>query len=160
MQFSEQARIEYEGILARYPKPEAAIKVVLALAQREFGSISDEVEQYLSGLMGLHVSQIHAVATFYTLFNTKPTGKHHIQVCRNLSCSLLGAEHIVDHLQRALDVPVGGTTKDGVFTLSTVECLGSCGTAPMMQIDDTYYENLTPGRVDQIIDELRGGGTG
>jgi NADH-quinone oxidoreductase E subunit len=159
MQFSEKAQAEYEGILARYPRPETAIIAVLELAQREFGSVSDEAERYLSGLMGVHLSQIHAAATFYTMFNTKPVGKHHIQVCRNLSCSLLGAEHIVEHLQRVLEVDEGGTTKDGMFTLSTVECLGSCGTAPMMQIDDAYYENLTPERVDEILAGLKGGET-
>ena len=157
MQFSEKAQKEYEGILARYPRPETAVIAVLDLAQRDFGSVSEEVEQYLSDTMGVHLSQIHAAATFYTMFNTKPTGRHHIQVCRNLSCSLLGAEHIVDHLEKTLGVQAGNTTDDGVFTLSTVECLGSCGTAPMMQIDDTYYENLTPERVNEVINELRGG---
>jgi NADH-quinone oxidoreductase subunit E len=157
MQFSEKAKEEYQAILARYPRPETAVIAVLDLAQREFGSVSEESERYLSELMGVHLSQIHAAATFYTMFNKQPTGKHHIQVCRNLSCSLLGAEHIIDYLQKTLGIPAGGTTEDGVFTLSTVECLGSCGTAPMMQIDDTYYENLTPEKVDEVINELRGG---
>jgi NADH-quinone oxidoreductase subunit E len=158
MQFSEDALKEYEGILARYPKPEAAAIAVLELAQREFGVLSDEVERYLSDLMGVGLPQIHAVATFYSMFNTRPTGKHHIQVCRNLSCSLLGAEHIIDHLQRTLDISVGETTKDGMFTLSAVECLGSCGTAPVMQVDDDYYENLTPGAVNEVIEKMRSGG--
>jgi NADH-quinone oxidoreductase subunit E len=160
MKFSEKAHREYEGILSRYPSPETAVISVLELAQREFGSVSDDVETYLSELMGVPPAKIHAAATFYTLFNTKPVGKHHIQVCRNLSCSLLGAESLIEHLERTLGISVGETTEDGMFTLSTVECLGSCGTAPMMQIDDDYYENLTPERVDEVIDNLKGGGKG
>ena len=158
MQFSDSAQKQYEEILHHYPSKEAAVKSVLWLAQREFGTLTPEVESYLSGLMGVPIAHIHGVATFYTMFNKRPVGRYHIQVCHNLTCSLLGAEHLIDHLGEALNVEVGETTKDGLFTLSEVECLGSCGTAPAMQINDDYYENLTPEIVDGIIAKLRNGG--
>ncbi len=158
MQFSQNGLKEYEEILHHYPNKEAALKTVLWLAQREFGTITDEVEGYLSELMEVPIAHIHGVATFYTMFNKTPVGRHHIQVCHNLSCSLLGAEHIVYHLEDLLGIKVGDTTEDGLFTLSEVECLGSCGTAPMMQINETYYENLTPSRIDEIIARLKNGG--
>jgi NADH-quinone oxidoreductase E subunit len=158
MEFSETARKDYEEILHHYPSKAAAVKTVLWLAQREFGTITSEVEGYLSELMDVPIAHIHGVATFYTMFNKRPVGKYHIQVCHNLPCSLLGAEHLIDHLSGALNVEVGGTTEDGLFTLSEVECLGSCGTAPMMQINDDYYENLTAESVDEIIAKLRNGG--
>ncbi len=158
MQFSEGARKDYEDILHHYPTKEAAVKTVLWLAQREFGAITADVEGFLSGLMGISEAYIHGVATFYTMFNKQPVGKYHIQVCHNLPCALLGAEHLIDHLREMLKIEVGETTEDGLFTLSEVECLGSCGTAPMMQINDDYYENLTAEAVDGIIARLRNGG--
>jgi NADH-quinone oxidoreductase subunit E len=98
------------------------------------------------------------VASFYTMFYTQPVGEHIIQVCTNISCSLLGAEHIVDYISRKLSIGVGQTTPDGKFTLLTVECLGSCGTAPMMQVDEAYHENLTDEKIDGILAELAQGG--
>jgi NADH:ubiquinone oxidoreductase subunit E len=95
------------------------------------------------------------VATFYTMYNRKPVGKYHLQVCRNLSCSLMGAEHLIEHVAGRLGVRPGETTADGKFTLSTVECLGSCGTAPVMQVNDDYYEDLSEDKVDAILDGLR-----
>lgn len=157
MQFSKSGLKEYEEILHHYPNKEAALKTVLWLAQREFGTITDEVEGYLSELMEVPIAHIHGVATFYTMFNKAPVGRYLIQVCHNLSCSLLGAEHIVYHLEELLGIKVGETTEDGLFTLSEVECLGSCGTAPMMQINETYHENLTPAGVKEIIENLRHG---
>lgn len=157
MQFSESGLKVYEEILHHYPNKEAALKTVLWLAQREFGTITDEVEGYLSELMEVPIAHIHGVATFYTMFNKAPVGRYHIQVCHNLSCSLLGAEHIVYHLEELLGVKVGETTEDGLFTLSEVECLGSCGTAPMMQVNETYHENLSPAGVKEIIENLRHG---
>ncbi|MEK7773037.1 MAG: NAD(P)H-dependent oxidoreductase subunit E, partial [Deltaproteobacteria bacterium] len=100
-------------------------------------------------------AEVHAAATFYTMYNVnRPVGRYHIQVCRNISCSLMGAEHIVKHLERALNIKTGETTPDKKYTLSTVECLGSCATAPMMQINDDYYENLDERKVDEILKRL------
>jgi NADH-quinone oxidoreductase subunit E len=157
MEFSDLGMKEYEDILHHYPSKEAAVKTVLWLAQREFGTLTPEVEKYLSQLMDVPVAHIHGVASFYTMFNKTAVGRYHIQVCHNLSCSLLGAEHIIYFLEEKLDVKSGGTTKDGYFTLSEVECLGSCGTAPMMMVNDTYYENLTPEKIEELIYKLRNG---
>jgi NADH-quinone oxidoreductase subunit E len=105
-------------------------------------------------VMGLPPTEVASVASFYTMFNRQPVGENLIQVCTNISCSLLGAEHIVEYIKNRLGIDVGETTPDNKFTLVTVECLGSCGTAPMMQINDTYYENLTEEKIDQILAEL------
>ncbi len=152
--FSDTARAEFERLLTRYPDREAVILPVLHLAQREFGFVSDEAIVYVAGLLGVSPAKINGVATFYTMYNRKPVGKYHVQICRNISCSLLGAEHLIGHVAGKLGVKPGGTTPDGKFTLSQVECLGSCGTAPVMQVNDDYYENLTEASIDAILDKL------
>jgi len=152
--FSDTAKAEFERLLARYPDKEAVILPALHLAQKEFGFVSDEAIVYVAGLLGLSPAQINGVATFYTMFNRKPVGKYHVQICRNIACSLLGAEHLIEHVTKKLGVKPGGTTPDGKFTLSLAECLGSCGTAPVMQINDDYYENLTEASIDAILDQL------
>lgn len=140
---------------SRYPQAKSALLPALRLAQREHdGWLSDEVMAEVAQVMGLPPAEVRSVASFYTLFNRRPVGKHLVQVCTNIACSLLGAEHIVEHLKRKLGIEVGETTPDGLFTLLEVECLGSCGTAPMMQVNDTYYESLTVERVDEILSEL------
>jgi len=155
VEFSEQAKREFEDILRRYPDRQAALLPALHLAQREFGYISGEVVEYLSRLLGFTEARIYGVATFYTMYNKKPVGKYHLQVCRNISCSLLGAKHIIEHISEKLGIKPGETTPDGKFTLSLVECLGSCGTAPVMQINDDYYENLSIEKVDEILENLK-----
>ena len=152
--FSDAARAEFERLLTRYPDKEAVILPALYLAQREFGHVSDEAIVYIAGLLGRSPAQIEGVATFYTMYNRKPVGKYHVQICRNISCSLLGAEHLIEHVAGKLGVKPGGTTPDGKFTLSLAECLGSCGTAPVMQVNDDYYENLTEASIDAILDKL------
>jgi NADH-quinone oxidoreductase E subunit len=153
--FSETTRAEFERLLTRYPDGKAVILPALHLAQKEFGYVSDEAIVYIAGLVGTSPAEIEGVATFYTMYNRKPVGKYHVQVCRNISCSLLGAEHLIEHVSGKLGVLPGGTTPDGKFTLSVAECLGSCGTAPVMQVNDDYYENLTPASIDAILDKLR-----
>lgn len=152
--FSEETRAKHERLLTRYPDREAAILPTLYLAQREFGHLSDEAILYVADLLGFTPARIYGVATFYTMYNKKPVGKYHLQVCRNLSCSLMGAEHLIEHVARKIGVRPGETTADGRFTLSTVECLGSCGTAPVMQVNDDYHENLTEESIDAILDGL------
>lgn len=152
--FSENGRTEFEQLLTRYPDKEAVILPTLYLAQREFGHVSDEAIVYVAELLGVSPAQIEGVATFYTMYNRKPVGKYHVQICRNISCSLLGAEHLIEHVAGKLGVKPGGTTPDGKFTLSLAECLGSCGTAPVMQVNDDYYENLTEASIDAILDKL------
>ena len=153
--FSEDARTRHERMLARYPNREAAILPTLHLAQREFGNLTAEAIAYVASLLGFTPARIEGVATFYTMYNRKPVGKYHLQICRNLSCSLMGAEHLIEHVSEKLGVRPGETTADGKFTLSTVECLGSCGTAPVMQVNDDYYEDLSGDKVDAILDGLR-----
>jgi len=152
---SERAMREFERILSRYPDREAAILPSLYLWQQEHGSVSDEGIVHVAGLLDLSPARIEGVATFYTMYNRKPVGRYHVQVCRNLSCSLMGAEHLIEYLSDRLGVKPGGTTADGTFTLSTVECLGSCGTAPVMQVNDEYHENLSEGAIDAILDKCR-----
>ncbi|GAB4227634.1 MAG: NADH-quinone oxidoreductase subunit NuoE [Deltaproteobacteria bacterium] len=152
--FSESARAEFERLLTRYPDKEAVILPALHLAQREFGHVSDEAIIYVAGLLGVSPARIEGVATFYTMYHRKPVGKYHVQICRNIACSLLGAEHLIEHVSMKLGVKPGETTPDGKFTLSLVECLGSCGTAPVMQVNDDYHENLTESSIDAILDGL------
>jgi NADH-quinone oxidoreductase subunit E len=153
--FSEETRARFERMLARYPNREAAILPTLHLAQREFGYLSDEAIRYVADLLGFTPAYIEGVTTFYTMFHRKPVGKYHLQICRNLSCSLMGAEQLIERVSRKIGVKPGETTADGRFTLSTVECLGSCGTAPVMQVNDDYHENLTEESIDAILDGLR-----
>lgn len=155
MEFSESAKKELEKIRARYPSPQASLLPALWLAQKEFGYISEEVISYLSKVMELPKARIYGVASFYTMFNKKPVGKYLIQVCGNISCAMLGAEGLFDYLSQKLGIKEGETTKDGKFTLIKVECLGACGEAPMMQINDNYYGNLTKEKVDKILAELK-----
>ncbi|OYV99201.1 MAG: NADH-quinone oxidoreductase subunit E [Deltaproteobacteria bacterium 37-65-8] len=152
--FSETGRAEFERLLTRYPDRKAAILPALHLAQKEFGYVSDEAIVYIAGLVGASPADIEGVASFYTMYNRKPVGKYHVQICRNISCSLLGAEHLIEHVSRKLGVRPGETTPDGKFTLEKVECLGSCGTAPVMQVNDEYHENLTVESIDRILDKL------
>jgi NADH-quinone oxidoreductase E subunit len=142
-------------MVGRYPQKEAAMLPVLYLAQREFGYLSEEAIAYVAKLMGQSPARVQGVVSFYTMLNMRPIGRHHIQVCRTLPCALGGAEKITGFIKQKLGIDVGQTTADGRFTLSEVECLASCGTAPMMQINDNYYENLTEAKVTQILDSLK-----
>ncbi len=154
VEFSEAAKQEFQEILKHYPTKEAAMLPTLHLAKREFDHISPEVMTYISQLLDLHVTRVANVVSFYTLFPREPEGKYVIQVCSTLSCQLMGAETVVDHIKEKLNIDVGETTPDGKFTLKKVECLGSCGTAPVMQINDDYYEKLTVEKIDKILDSL------
>ena len=155
LEFSPEAYREFEETIGRYPKKEAAMLPVLYLAQREFGYLSDEAIAYVAKLMGQSPAWVRGVVSFYTMLNMRPVGRHHIQICRTLPCALGGAEKITKFIEQQLGVEVGQTTADGRFTLSEVECLASCGTAPMMQVNDDYYENLTEAKVTEILDSLR-----
>ena len=154
MEFSDESKEYIEKLKGKYPEQQALLLPVLHLAQKDFGYIYPEVEEYVAGYLDLPVEHVHGVATFYTMYNKQPVGKYHIQVCTNISCSLLGSEHIVKHLEKKLGIKPGETTEDGKFTVSEVECLGACGFAPVMQINDDYYENLDEEKVDEILDGL------
>ncbi len=155
LQFSPETLKKFDETVARYPKKEAAMLPVLYLAQQEFGHLGPEAIEYVAKLMEQTPARVHGVVSFYTMYNMKPIGRHHIQVCRTLSCALGGAEGITAFIKQKLGIDTGQTTSDGRFTLSEVECLASCGTAPMMQINDDYYENLTEEKIDQILGAMK-----
>jgi NADH-quinone oxidoreductase subunit E len=145
---------EMTEILARYPTRRAATIPLLHLCQDQDGYVSEDAMVFVADKVGTSPAQVKGVVTFYTLFNTEPAGKHQVWVCKTLSCALRGAGDIIGHCEKKLGVHVGETTKDGKVTLRTAECLASCGTAPMMQVDKKYYENLTPAEVDKILDRV------
>ncbi len=153
--FSEENLKQLDILKTRYPKSKPLVLPALWMAQRQFGWISPEVMKYVAGLLDLPVSHVYGVVTFYTMFNTRPVGKYHLQVCTNVSCQLRGGDRLLEHACRRLNVRLGETTADERFTVTEVECLGSCGTAPAVQINDDYHENLTTERFDGILNELR-----
>jgi NADH-quinone oxidoreductase E subunit len=155
LEFSAETLKQFEATVARYPRKEAAMLPVLYLAQKEFGHLGPEAIEYVARLMEQSPARVHGVVSFYTMYNVKPIGRHHIQVCRTLSCALGGAERITGLIKKKLGIEPGQTTADGRFTLSEVECLASCGTAPMMQVNDEYYEGLTEEKLTAILDSLR-----
>jgi len=127
---------------------------VLYLAQECFGSLTPEVEEYVAGVMDLPVSYVHQVVTFYTMYLRKPLGRYHLTLCDNVSCMLSGAEDLLGHIKKKLGLEVGETTKDGKFTLWTVECLGACELAPVLMVGDKLYGNLTAEKIDNLLDSL------
>jgi NADH-quinone oxidoreductase E subunit len=157
LQFSAAASERIEWLRSRYPADyqRALILPVLSMAQREFGWIGREAVRLVAKTIPVPVTWVEEVATFYTMYNTQPTGRWHLQVCHNLSCAMMGAEIVIDHIENKLGIHKGETTEDGQFTLMGAECLGSCGSAPMMQVNDHYYENLNLADVDGLIDRLR-----
>lgn len=161
IRFTDETLALVHKIMKRYPegKQKSAIIPVLHLAQMEFdGWLSSDTMDYVASILNIQPIEVYEVASFYSMFNLKPVGKCLIEVCRTGPCWLLGAEDLVKHIEKKLNIKDGETTPDGMFTLKTVECLASCGTAPMMQIGETYHENLTTAKVDQILDECRSKG--
>ena len=155
IRFSDAQLAEARRLQALYPERQAALLPVLRMAQETFGYVSPEVEVYVGELFELSPAHVHEVVTFYTLFFQRPVGRHVISVCHNLSCSLRGAEDVVAYLEERLGIEAGETTPDGRITLQAVECLCACEAAPMMQVDDRYELNLTPEKVDRILESLR-----
>ncbi len=158
MQFSDETLALVHKIIKRYPdgKHKSALLPVLHLAQAEFdGWLSPEVMDYVAGLLSIKPIEVYEVATFYSMYNLKPVGKCLIEVCQTGPCWLRGSDDIVNHLETKLGIKVGETTPDGMFTLKTVECLGSCGTAPMLQCGSKFHENLTTDKVDALLKDLK-----
>ncbi len=153
--FSQESLSEFERIVAQYPERRAAMLPTLYLAEKEFGHISPEVEVYVGELLQVPAIKVREVLTFYTLFASKPRGKLHFQVCRGISCDLRGCTKIIEHLQEKLNLNSEETSADLAYTLSEVECLGACETAPMMQLNDDYHGDLTTETVDLILDEKK-----
>lgn len=155
LEFSPQALQKISDIMGRYPHKQSAVVPVLYLAQEEFGELSPEVIACVAKVMEMPPARLFGIVTFYTMLHMKPLGRHHIQVCRTLPCALQGGEKIVEFLKNRLGIGPGETTPDGKITLSTVECLASCGTAPVMQINDEYYENLSEEKIKKILGFLK-----
>ncbi len=155
MEISDRTKKDIDAIVERYPLAEAALVPVLHRLQDEMGWLPVEAMDFAAGRLGLAPPRVYGVASFYSMFRRQRPGRHRLEICTNISCSLMGAEHLREHLSRRLGIRPGQTTPDGVFTLTEVECLGSCGTAPVMLADDEYYEDLTPEKVDRLLEELR-----
>jgi len=152
--FSDEQRTRILEFSKRYQKPQAAILEALWMWQETHGWISEEGMRAVADLLGLPSHHVLGVVTFYTMFNKKPVGRHKIEVCTNVSCMLRNSDRIMRHLEQKLEIHAGETTPDNRFTLVEAECLGSCGTAPMMQIGDDYHEDLDEAKVDSILSNL------
>ena len=155
LEFKKETIDEFEGIAQRYPVRRAALLPALWLAQRDFGWISTDAMVAVSKLVGCSPAQVLEVAEFYTMYQKKKPGKYHLQVCQTIACLLAGSEEIKKVIEQKLRLKPGETTPDGQFSYQPVECLASCHTAPCMQVNDDYHENLTPESTGKLIDELR-----
>ncbi len=152
---SEKHLQRIEELKKRYPTTQSLLLHVLWMWQDEHGWISEDGMKYVADLLGLPYHHVYGVVTFYTMYNRQPVGKHKLEVCTNVSCMLRKSERILKHLELKLGIKPGETTPDNRFTLVEVECLGSCGTAPVMQVGDKYYENLDDTKIDAILAELK-----
>jgi NADH-quinone oxidoreductase subunit E len=161
IKFSDTTMAEVNEIISHYPadKIKSALLPVLHIAQAEFGGwLSPETMDYVASVLKIKPIEVFEVASFYTMYHLKPVGKCVFEVCQTSSCWLNGAEDIVKYIEKKLNIKVGETTKDGMFTLKTAECLGSCGTAPMLQCGASYHENLTYDKVDKLIEKYKSEG--
>lgn len=156
VEFSKEARKKFDKIVSQYPEKQAAMLPVLYLAEKEFGHISQEVEEYVSELLEVPSVKVHEVMTFYTLFARKPRGKLHFQVCRGPSCDLLGCKEIIDYLAQRINLQPGETDDDLNYTLEEVECLAACEVAPMMQLNEEYIGHLSKEKIDEILKNRNG----
>ena len=156
-EFSEAVVEEMRSHLVKYPpeRKRSALIPLLFVIQRERGWVDNPGVNFLAKFLDLNPTDVWETATFYSMFNLRPVGRHHLQICKTLSCRIMGEPEITEHVCHKLGIHPGETTADGRFTVSLVECLGSCGTAPMMQVGFDYYEDLTVEKVDQILDDLK-----
>jgi NADH-quinone oxidoreductase subunit E len=153
---SKESLDQIKREVAKYPpdQKQSAVMAALRIAQEEHGWLSVPLMDYVAELLGMRPIAVYEVATFYSMYDLKPVGKHKISLCTNVSCMLCGSDTLVNHLQKRLGIKLGETTPDGKVTLKEVECLGACGGAPMFQIGKNYYENLTPQKIDEILASL------
>lgn len=152
---SKASKSRILDLFPRYPDKRSCMLAALRIAQEEHGYVTEEAMADIAVLLEQTPVQVYETATFYTMFSLQPVGKHLIQVCRTLSCALVGADSLIKYLEQKLGIAVGETTSDRLFTLKTVECLAACGAGPMMQINDDYYERLTREKIDRILDDLK-----
>jgi NADH-quinone oxidoreductase E subunit len=155
----EKYKDEIAAILSRYPVKRSALIPLLYVAQRDAGYVTEPAMKEIAKLLGLTPPQVYETATFYTMLNLKKVGRFHIQVCKSLMCALVGSDTVIAWIKTKLGIAPGESTIDGLFTLSAVECLAACGTGPMMQINDDYYERLTEDKLDRILSDLKTTGT-
>ena len=155
----EKYNAEIEDVLSRYQVRRSAVLPLLHLAQKEEGYVSEAAMKEIAGILRLTPPQVYEVVTFYTMLQLKPIGRFHIQVCKSLMCAIVGSDTLIGWLKTRLGIGPGETTSDGLFTISTVECLASCGTGPMMQVNDDYYEGITETKLDRILADLMRDGT-
>lgn len=153
--FSSEELQQIDQIKAKYPDPKAAIMPVLWMAQKKWNWLSEDVLKYVGEVLNLPASHVQGVASFYTMYFKKPMGKHHVQVCTNVSCMLRGGVDIYQHAQQTLGIGNNQATPDGTFSLEEVECMGACGGAPMIAINETFYENIDKEQFDKLIASLK-----
>lgn len=151
---SKEAEQRIEQLKSLYPSTKSAVMPALYIAQEELGWISDEAVRWIAARLDLAPAHVFEVATFYTMYYKQPVGKYHVQICRTLSCMLCGAKEITAHVKKRLGIKAGEISKDGLWSWEEVECLGSCGTAPMVEINDVFFENLTNEKLDLIMDRI------
>jgi len=154
-QFSKSRLDEIKVLVARYPHARSALLPVLYMAQEDFNYLSMEVQQHVADTLGLHLMAVREVVTFYTMFREQPCGSYLLEVCTNAGCMLNGADDLVRHLCDSLDIKVGETTPDGMFTVTEVECAGACGGAPVVQVNNVYHEKATSESMDSVIADAR-----
>lgn len=157
IQFDEATLDEVKNIIAKFPegKQKSALLRVLHIAQAKFGWLDAPVMDYVARLLHIQPIEVYEVATFYSMYDTKPVGKVKLEVCRTGPCAIEGAEKIIAYIEKKLGIKDGETTPDGIFTLKSVECLGACGYAPMLQAGEKYHEHLTESKVDELIEQYR-----
>ena len=159
MQFSEKFEARFAEMLTHYPTKRSVLVPTLLYAQDEIGYLSDDVIREIGGRLELTELEVRNVISYYSMLRTKPAGRYNVQVCRNISCMLRGADEIIEHVEEKLGVGHSETTPDGLFSFEHVECIGACSWAPAMQVNYDFHENLTPEKVDKILDEYKKKGT-
>ena len=155
IEFNQEELERVDTIISKYPEKQSALMPVLWLAQKKWGWISPDVMKYIANLLDLSYAHVEGVATFYTMYFKKPMGKYHLQICTNVSCMLKNGDSIYKHVSEKLNIGNMETTPDGLFSLEEVECMGACGGAPMMAVNEDYYENMDLEKVDKLIEELK-----
>ncbi len=155
-QFSTESEKRFQKLIPQFPNKRSLILPCLFLLQRDQGFVDNQGMEYIAERIGdpISLAQVHGVATFYTMYNKKPVGKFHIQICANISCYLAGSDQITKQVCQKLGIEKGQTTKDKKFTVDEVQCLGACGFGPVAQINEDYHENLTTEKIDQILNQL------
>ena len=159
MKFSEEFETRFSEMLTHYPTKRSALVPTLLYAQDEVGALTDEVITELAQRLGLTELEVRNVISYYSMLTTKPRGKYNVQVCTNIACMLRGGEEILDHCKKKLGIGHKGTTPDGLFSLEEVECIGACSWAAAAQVNYDFHENLTPEKMDKILDEYKKKGT-